>query len=168
MAVRRPPTPWRDLCEAVKALVQEVIAQQGGAMGGGGAGAEKPKMKVDVNQEIYQIKKLLVLMAEEMNLPVPPTMLLGDPAQDPNSPPGQAESDPMSAGYDPAMAQSAISPIQPMQGASPALAGGGEDKAATAMDQAIHRGQAIDRPSNNTILRNTDTARALLSQMNAR
>ena len=157
-----------DPLAALQPMIQQAVSEAMATQGGGKGEGEK-KMKVDVNQEIYQIKKILVMMAEEMNLPVPATMLLGDPAQDPNSPPGQAESDPMSAGYDPATAQqSAIPPIEPMGAAAPGMGQEEGQKAATAQDERIHRGVAFDVPATSNITRNTNTARALLAQLNAR
>jgi hypothetical protein len=114
--------------DRVRQLIQESMAMQGGAGGaGGGAGAlgpnGKPKMKVDVNTEIYHVKRLLVAMMNYFQIPVSPDILLGDPAEDPYAAPGEAASDPASAGASPGA--SAIPPIKPMGGASPALAAGG-------------------------------------------
>lgn len=93
------------------------------ALAGGGAGAGKgEKMKVDVNTEIYHIKKLLTQIAGELGMKIPPQMLLGDPAMDPEVPPEQAAQDPHSVA---ASQGSAIGPIEPVGAASPALAAGG-------------------------------------------
>lgn len=143
--------------EDVKAIVQEVMAQQGA---GGQQGGGEKKMKVDVNQEIYQIKKLLALMAEELGIPVPPTLLLGDPAQDPHIPDSEAAKDPLSAASA-SQPKSAIPPIEPMPAASPALAAGAEGKSAS-----VHRGHAVDMQVP-TARQTTDKARALLAQLNA-
>lgn len=151
----------------IRSIVQEVMAATGGGAGGaGGAGGEK-KMKVDVNQEIYQVKKLLVMIAEAMELPIPASMLLGDPAQDPHVPPEQAAQDPMSS----AAQNSAIQPIQPMGAASPALAGGGgggaeQAKAAYTQDIEIHRGHAVSTPS--SLENMSKSARGTLALLNRR
>lgn len=111
--------------ERVMQMIQEAGAGGSGGAGGTGEvgpdGQPKPK-KVDVNTEIYHVKKLLVYLLENLGLDVPPTMLLGDPAEDPQSTPEQISGDPASAGASP---QSAIAPIQALQGASQSLASGG-------------------------------------------
>jgi len=115
--------------DRVRQLIQESAAVQGGAgaapgaAGGGALG--KPKMKLDVNTEIYHVKRLLVAMMNFFKIPVSPDILLGDPAEDPYAAPGEAAADPASAGAAPGA--SVIPPIQPMQGASPAMAAGGMD-----------------------------------------
>ena len=113
------PDPAAGLTE--ERVMQMIQQATGGGAGAGGAGASG-KMKVDVNTEIYHVKKMLALLLENLGIEVPPSMLLGDPADDPQSTPEQVASDPASAGASP---QSAIGPIQALQGASPALAAGG-------------------------------------------
>lgn len=116
--------------DALAAKIDQLIAS-----GGAGGEGEKPKKKINVEDEIYQMKKLLVLIAQEAGVPVPPSLMLGDPASDPAVPDAEAAKDPMSAAA--TQAQSAINPVEPMQAASPALAqmqaagggGGGEQKA---------------------------------------
>lgn len=136
--------------DEVKALVEQMLMQQGG-MGGEGMKPEKPK--VDVNTEIYQIKKLLVQIADHAGMSVDPNMLLGDPAQDPAIPQEQAAQDPASSAATEAGQGigSAIGTIDPMQGASPALAaagggaaGGGAPAPKTAMDAAMSQGLSLD------------------------
>jgi hypothetical protein len=93
--------------------------------------AAPAKMKVDVNTELYHIKRMLVYLLQSMGQSVPPDMLLGDPAEDPYAEPGKAQNDPASAAASPGAMESAIKPIDPMQGASPAMAqGGGQPKQA--------------------------------------
>lgn len=127
MAGGAPPPPIADPAAAgggggmtpedVKMIVEQVMAAGGGAAGGKG-----DKMKVDVNTEIYQLKKMMTMLFNNLGIEVPANMLLGDPAQDPSIPASDAAKDPASA----AAAQgSAISPIAGIEGASPALAGGG-------------------------------------------
>lgn len=145
--------------EDIQMMIQQSLTQMlpmmmqqmgGGGMAGGGGGgaggAGGQKMKVDVNQEIYQIKKLLVMLAGQQGLSIPPEMLLGDPAMDPSVPPQEAAKDPMSA----AATQSgqglgsAIQPIQPIQGASPQMAA--QDQAAQAQKAAIDAGSVHYAP----------------------
>jgi hypothetical protein len=120
--------------DRVLQMIQENAA--GGAAGAGGAGGAGTdaagKKKVDVNTEIYHVKKLLVYLLENLGLNVPPTMLLGDPAEDPQAAPEEVSGDPASAGASP---ESAIQPIQALQGASQQMAGPAEEappKAASA------------------------------------
>lgn len=121
----------------VQMMIQQALGGGGAGAGGAGMGAEGKK-KVDVNTEIYHIKKMLALLLEQLGIEMPPSMLLGDPVDDPQSTPEQVANDPASAGASP---QSAIGPIQALQGASPALAaggggGGGEAAPKAAADQA--------------------------------
>lgn len=108
--------------------VMEMIQQASGGAGAGmGPGGKK---KVDVNTEIYQIKRILVKLLSTLGVQVEPDMLLGDPAEDPRTPPGEAASDPASSAAQPGALESAIKPIDAMQGASPQLAQGGGEKQA--------------------------------------
>lgn len=109
--------------------VMQMIQQAVGGGAGGAGGMMAGKKKVDVNTEIYHIKKLLAIMMEHLGIEVPPTALLGDPAEDPQASPEEVANDPASAGASP---ESAIKPIEALQGASPqmAAAGGGNGKSA--------------------------------------
>jgi hypothetical protein len=142
MAGAMPPMPGMGMdpaaaggmpADPAAGLTEERVMQmiQEAGAGGGAAGAVGPdgaaKKKVDVNTEIYHIKKLLIHLLDTLGVEVPPTMMLGDPAEDPQATPEQVAADPASAGASP---QSAIAPIQALQGASPdmaAAAGGGGD-----------------------------------------
>lgn len=112
--------------DEVRQIVSEMMAQQAGgapgAAGPGGAGAQKKK--IDVNTELYQIKRLLVKLFEMLGQDVEPSMLLGDPADEPPAPP---PGDPAASSAAGQAYQSAIQPIEPMQAANPqlAMAGGG-------------------------------------------
>lgn len=141
--------------DEVRAIVQEAVAGLGGAGGAGGAGGEK--MKVDVNTEIYHIKKLLVRMAGELGIKIDPQMLLGDPASDPAVPMEQAAQDPESAAASMA-GSSSINPIGGIQGASPALVTGEGQKAASSLEH----GHAFDDTG---LQINNDKAAALLRQL---
>lgn len=66
----------------VQQIVQQQLSQQGGGAGGAAGGQKK---KVDVNTEIYQIKKLLVMLIQYLDIPIPAHMLLGNPAEDPDA-----------------------------------------------------------------------------------
>lgn len=130
----------------VEQIVSRLLASQGGGAGGGnGEGNAKPK--VDVNTEIYHIKKLLTRMASELGIQIDPQMLQGDPADDPAVPNTEAAKDPESAAAS-MMGQSAINPIEPMQGASPALAaaGGGGGETAKAADASWENGRPYESP----------------------
>lgn len=92
--------------------------------GGGGAiagedAAKKPK--VDVNTEIYHIKKMLAKLLDTLGVQMDASDMLGDPAEDPEVPATEAAQDPHSA----ASQSSSISPIQPVEGASLGLAAAG-------------------------------------------
>lgn len=117
--------------------------------GGGGAAvgedaAKKPK--VDVNTEIYHLKKMMAKLLNALGIQMDATDMLGDPAEDPEVPPGEAAQDPHSA----ASQTSSISPIQPVEGASLGLAaaGGGEAEPAKA---AGYSGNGIARPIPQTL-----------------
>lgn len=118
--------------DEVRQIVQEAMMMQGGGAGGTGGAGGDGKMKVDVNTEIYHIKKLLTQIAGELGISIDPRMLLGDPANDPAIPNTEAAKDPDSAAASMlgGMPGSAISQIDPVQGASPALAGADAAKAA--------------------------------------
>ena len=118
-------------------------AMQGGGAGGAGATGPngQPKKKVDINTEIYQIKKLLIYLLQLQGATVPPEMMLGDPADDPQAAPGEAASDPASAGAVPGAQQSAIPPMKSMGAANPALAGGGGG--ALKQSEFLNRGSVI-------------------------
>ena len=92
----------------------------GGGMAAGGDEAGK-KPKVDVNTEIYHIKKMLAKLLSTLGVQMDATDMLGDPAEDPEVPPEEAAQDPHSS----ASQQSSIGGIDPIQGASPAMAMGG-------------------------------------------
>jgi hypothetical protein len=155
--------PMADIQPMIEAAVQQALAAQGGGAGAGGAGAGGQKMKVDVNTEIYHLKKMMAMLMDQLGVQVPPTMLLGDPADDPQVPPGEAAKDPASAA---AGQGSAIGPIDPIQGASPALAaagGGGGGAAPKAAEWEHDQGLEVD----SQIVRQTNQAAALLSQLQA-
>lgn len=110
-----------------EARVMQMIQQ---AMQAGGAGGAKKK--VDVNTELYHIKRLLVQLIGMMGGSVDPKMLLGDPAEDPYAKPEEAANDPASAAAQPGALESAIKPPEAMPAASPQLAqGGGDGKSAS-------------------------------------
>jgi len=103
--------------------VEERLAklEAGGAAGGAAGEDGMKKPKVDVNTEIYHIKKMLAKLLSSMGIQMDATDMLGDPAEDPEVPPEEAAQDPFSA----ASQQSSIGAIGPVEGASPAMMGGG-------------------------------------------
>lgn len=145
--------PMADIQPMIQAAVTQAVSQamatQGGGGGAGGsAGGEK--MKVDVNTEIYHIKKMLTKLLGALDIQLEPEMLNGDPAMDPAVPQSEAAKDPHSAAAaQTAGVSSAIGPIDPIQGASPELAagggGGGAMGAAKAAEKAaLDNGQVFE------------------------
>lgn len=112
------------IVQLVQTAVGQAMQQQGGAAGAGGApAAGGAKKKVDVNTEVYQIKKMLAMLFNYLNIPIPAHMLLGHPADDPDA---QAMAQQEQGGGQ--APQSAIQPIEGMGAANPQLAaasGGG-------------------------------------------
>ena len=169
-AANQPPPGLTE--DRVMQMIQGAMQGGGGGMGaGGGAGQQMgpngmPKKKVDVNTEIYQIKKLLIYQLQSQGVTVPPEMLLGDPADDPQAAPGEAAQDPASAGAAPGTQQSSIPPLKPMGGASPALAaaagGGGGQK----QSQFLNRGTPI-APSFLETVNRASSLSALIRAANA-
>jgi hypothetical protein len=158
--------------EEIQAMISEALAAQGAGTGdpaaGGAAGAGGgKKMKVDVNQEIYQIKKLLVMLFEQAGIDVPANLLLGDPAMDPHAPADAAAKDPLSAGASPEQpGGSSIPPIAPIQGAGPELV---SDAQKAAADENILHGKAVSESATTKAASSTsNSARALLHLMNRR
>ena len=152
--------------DRVMQMIQGALQGAGGGAGGG-AGAMgpngQPKKKVDVNTEIYQIKKLLIYMLQAQGVTVPPEMLLGDPADDPQAAPGAAAQDPASAGAAPGTQSSAIPAMKPMGGASQALAGGGAQK----QSEFLNRGSVMSPSFLETVNQASGLA-ALIRQANSR
>jgi len=117
--------------------VEERLAklEAGGAGAAGEDGMKKPK--VDVNTEIYHIKKMLAKLLSSLGVQMDATDMLGDPAEDPEVPPEEAAQDPHSAGSQ----QSSIGAIDPIGGASPAMmAGGGGGAPPTGAPKAASAG----------------------------
>lgn len=89
--------------------VKQQLAQLQSGGGTAGAAGKPMKPKVDINTEIYQVKKLLVILMNQLGASIPPDLLLGDPAQDPAIPPEQAAQDPLSSAA--TQQQSGINPV---------------------------------------------------------
>jgi hypothetical protein len=134
-----PPTPQpapasggNELQTAVQTAVQQAMAQQGGA-GGPGAAVKPPKPDINmVATDVFQLKKMILADRNAQGKPLPPDILDG-PGRDPNtgtptaspvggSDPSQTQAVP-GAGQAGPQAQSAIPPIEPMQGAFPQMPG---------------------------------------------
>jgi hypothetical protein len=101
-------------------------------MGGGAGGGEPIKPKIDVNVEIMQMKNLLALICDKLQIPVPATSMVATPEKLTAMAQGQDAASGVAAPM-----QSAISPIEPMQAAAPGMGmppaggGGGEKKSAS-------------------------------------
>ena len=54
--------------------IRKIVREELSAGGGGSKGAKK---KVDIETELFQIKQLLVMIVQELGLPVPATLLMG-------------------------------------------------------------------------------------------
>jgi len=140
----------------VQQMIQQAL-QQGGA--GGPA-----KKKVDLNTEVYHIKRMLVQLLQSLGQQVDPSMLLGDPAEDPYASPEEAAGDPASAAAQPGAMQSAIKPPEPIQPASPELAQGESQKKAASLRSP---GVGISYPSRLPQMRDKAAALRALIQHHA-
>ena len=105
----------------VEERLAKLEAMGAGGGEGGAMGEPGKKPKVDVNTEIYHIKKMLAKLLGSMGIQMDATDMLGDPAEDPEVPPEEAAQDPHSS----ASQQSTIGAIEPIGAASPALAAAG-------------------------------------------
>lgn len=124
----------------VQAIVQQALSQSGGAAGAGGMGAEPIKPKIDVNVELMQIKNLLAKITDALGLQVPAQDMVATPDKLTAMAQGQSTATP-AGGAGPG---SAIGSIEPMPGASPALAaggGGGGSKSATERGREFPRAE---------------------------
>lgn len=128
----------------IQQIVQAVTQAGGGAGGAGGAAGLKPK--IDVNVELMQIKKMLARLLDNLGVQVPASDMVATSqdlmqmAQNPGAHPDAAAGG--GAGG------SAISPISPIQGASPGLAAGGgghhhKSGEAAGLEDSSERAQAI-------------------------
>ena len=101
----------------VQAIVQQALAGAGGA--GGAGGGEPIKPKIDVNIELLQLKNMMAKLLDAMGVQIPAQDMVATPEKLTAMAQGQQ------TGMGGAAPTSAIGPIEPMAGASPALAGGG-------------------------------------------
>ena len=114
----------------IQQAVQTAMQQQGGGGGGGGgmgggmAGGMggPPKMKIDVNIEIMQMKKMLAKIVDALGIPVPAQDLAID--QNDVTQMAQQQAGGASGG---AGSISAIAPPSPIQPAMPGGGAGGGD-----------------------------------------
>ena len=125
------PPGGGDLTAAISTAVQQAMQQS--QAGQAGAGGKPPKPDINmVATDVFQIKKLLYALFQTNGWPLPPGLLDG-PGRDPST--GAPSSSP-TGGSDASggggQDQSAIQPVEPMQGAFP----GGDDsgKSASAYD----------------------------------
>ena len=123
-----------DLGSVVQMAMTNALSQAG-LTGNGGAGKNgKPQAKVDINTiatDVFQLKKMVFMVFQRMGLELPNDILDG-PNRDPatGAPAASADGGSMvppgssmqQAGAPP---QSAIQPMEPIQGAFPAPGGGG-------------------------------------------
>lgn len=137
-----------DLGAVVQMAMTNALSQAGLA-GGGAAGKNgKPQAKVDINTiatDVFQLKKMVFMVFQRMGLELPNDILDG-PNRDPATgapaassdggsvvPPGSSMQDAAGGAGGPAP-QSAIKPLEPMQGAFPTPGGGGgEAKSASSI-----------------------------------
>ena len=149
--------PMAALQPMIQQAVQQAMASQGGGAGGApGEAAIKPK--IDINIEVMQMKKLLAKLCDAMGVQIPAADMVATPedlTQMAQGGPGMAASTPDTGG---GAGGSAISPIEPMQAASPELAMGGGEKPAS--DGHIEQGSAFDSPSLQQV---TNRAQAILA-----
>jgi hypothetical protein len=155
-----------DSLRQIMTEVMQGVQQQGGGPGGGGAGGKSSKPDpMAMAMDIFQIKKMLTYMFNNMGMPMPPDLLDG-PHRDPSTgaavPPGTpgSTSDPNLAASQPpaggagaappgggggAGPASSIAPVAPMAGAFPAGGGGGgapQQKSSEIQDMR-HRAAAV-------------------------
>jgi hypothetical protein len=97
-------------------------AQQLAQTQGGGMQMQQPKVKVDEGLQMLQILKMLARIADALGVKIPAAEMVMTP-QDVTAQASAAGGG--GGGGGGAGGGSAISPIQPMQGASPGLAAGG-------------------------------------------
>jgi len=143
-----PPPAGGDPMALLPLITQAVQQGVAGAGGGGGAGAGAAgagglKPKIDVNVTMLQILKILARIADALSIQIPASEMVatsGDLNQFANQQQAGAQGQPQ---------QSAISPISPIQGASPAMAqgGGGGEKQGYAFDPADHFDETAERAS---------------------
>lgn len=162
-----------DIAGAVQQAVTQAMSQQQMMQGAGGAGGMKPP-KPDINMvatDVFQLKKMFLHFLRVQGIEMPPDILDG-PGRDPASgmpsasPTGGSDAQPGSAmGGGGAGPQSAIKPIQPMQGAFPspggggAPGGGGMGKTSAALDDFV---SPVGQPSTFSRMRSKVSAVAQL------
>lgn len=116
-----------DLAGMIQTAVQQAMATQGGGMGGGMGGPGQPggppKLKIDVNIEIMQIKKMLAKIVDALGIPVPAQ----DMAVDQNDITQMAQQNTAGQSGGGGGGTSPIAPVGPVQAAPPPGAGGGGD-----------------------------------------
>jgi hypothetical protein len=108
--------PMAMLQPMIQQAVQQAMAAQGGGMGAGGEGGIKPK--IDVNVELMQIKNMLAKLVDQAGIQMPAQEMVAT-EQGLNEMAASPGADPSGGGGG---GGSAIGGIEPMQGASPALA----------------------------------------------
>ena len=148
--------------DEVKAIVEQAIANSGGAGGGAGDAAIKPK--IDVNVELMQLKNMVAKLLDEQGIPMPAQEMVATPDKLQAMAGGEAGPGGPAVGSG---LESAIKPIEGIEGASPSMsmAGGGEPKAASVLDDTL--GQGREFSSHESPGQNESTASALAAQIRA-
>lgn len=139
----------------------------GGGGGAGGAGGAGIKPKIDVNIEIMQMKKMIAKICDTLGIQMSAAELTAT-TQDLTQMAAQPGSDPSAAGGGGAAPQSAIAPIGPIQGASPALAGGGAPPAGGDAGGGMPKAGSVERGEayvQDSLQRMTNQAAALAAVM---
>lgn len=132
--------------EARLAALEQQLAAGGGGAGGAAGGVEPVKPKIDVNVEILRMSKMIARIADAMGVHIPAHEMIAT-QNDLTQAAMQSQNEPMGAGA----GGSAIQPVAPMDGASPAMAmgggGGGEagKTAAHVVGTAYNAGAAADQ-----------------------
>lgn len=128
---------------ALGQMQQQIMAlQQGGGAAAGGAGAGGTgaaaggiKPKIDVNTEIMQIKHMMAKICDALGIQLSAAEMVATPDKL-----NQMAAQQQAPAGDPAAAQSAIQPIQPMGAASPQLAqpkAAADNGVAYSVDQSV-------------------------------
>ena len=107
------------------------------AAGGGGAGVEQIKPKIDTDSVLLSVQKMVAKLMDTMGVQMPPQDMVADSADLTQMAANPTGADPTAGGG------SAIAPIDPMQGASPALAGGGGGEAKIASEGEAYDGSGL-------------------------
>lgn len=156
-----PPAPAGPSHEEVQMMIQQAVGAGGGAMGG----AEPIKPKIDINVEVMKMNKMLARIADSLGVQMPAAEMVA--TQDDLTQMGMGQQTAGGGAAAGGAPQSAIGAIEPMAGASPAMAqGGGGGMAPKAAQEMIDGGTPYEPPAGFEQVRNK--AAALAALMSAR